>query len=183
MFRLYHGRLGACIAGGGSKFFVRDITRIFRAGTRCYVPPTLASMADLLSLSIRRTSGSDGRSAMRAMSSGNSYHLRPHCTKRAASAMTCARATSEGPSRSDGAAGVILRVGLPLGRVGLAGGLLADFAAGLAAGMAALRSVRATCAVPAGCGMRLAARNFGISRVAVAETAGGRAASSGGVLW
>src|ERR1700731_4260367 len=127
-------------------------------------------MADLFSLSIRRTSGNEGRSAMRAMSSGNSYHLRPHCTKRAASAMTCARATSDGPSRSDGAV-VLLRVGLPLGRAGLAGGLPAGFAAGLA-GMAALRSVRATCAVPAGGGVRLAARNFGISRVAVAETAG-----------
>src|SRR5258708_17770273 len=127
-------------------------------------------MVDLFSLSIRRTSGNVGRSAMRAMSSGNSYHFRPHCTKRAASAMTCARATSEDPSRS-GDAGVILGAGLPLGRAGFAGCLAAGFAAGLA-GIAALRFVRATRAVPAGRGARLAARNFGISRVAEAETGG-----------
>ena len=120
---------------------MRDITRILRAETRCYVPPDFESMADLFSLSIRRTSGNDGRSAMRAMSSGNSYHLRPHCTKRAASAMTCARASSEGPSRSEGAV-VLLRAGLPPGFAGFAGGLLAGFAAGLA-GTGALRSVRA----------------------------------------
>src|SRR5271165_2343623 len=77
--------------------------------------PTLASMADLFSLSIRRTSGSEGRSAMRAISSGNSYHLRPHCTKRAASAMTCAHAASEGPLRSAGAAGATLETGLTAG--------------------------------------------------------------------
>ena len=57
---------------------------------------------------------------MRAMSSGNSYHLRPHCTKRAASAMTCARATSAGPSRPDAAAGEILEAGLPDGFTGAA---------------------------------------------------------------
>ncbi len=39
-----------------------------------------------------------------AMSSGNSYHLRPHCTKRTASAITCSRASSEGPLRSADAA-------------------------------------------------------------------------------
>src|ERR1700722_20551394 len=137
-------------------------------------------MADLFSLSMRRTSGNVGRSAMRAMSSGNSYHFRPHCTRRAASAMTWRRATSEGPSRSDEAGDVLLTAGLPAGLTGLAGCLAAGLAAGLA-GTGALRSVRATCAVPVGGGARLAARNFGISRVAVAETAGGRAASSGGV--
>src|SRR5450432_4253322 len=93
---------------------------------------------------------------MRAMNAGNSYHLRPHCTKRAASATTCARAASAGPSRSDGAAGENLGAALPAGFL----------TAGLA-GTAALRSVRATCAVPVGGGARLAARNFGISRVAV----------------
>src|ERR1700738_884844 len=116
-----------------------------------YAPPAFESMADLFSLSIRRTSGNDGRSAMRAMSSGNSYHLRPHCTKRAASAMTCARASSEGPSRSDGAV-VLLGAGLPPTFAGFDGGLLVGFAAVLA-GMAGLRSVRATCAVPAGGGV------------------------------
>src|SRR6202051_4924459 len=103
-------------------------------------------MADLFSVSIRRTSGNDGRSAMRAMSSGNSYHLRPHCTKRAASAMTCARATSARQWRSAGAVGVILLAGLPLGREGLSGGLIAGLA-GVLAGTGALRSVRATWAV------------------------------------
>src|ERR1700684_3785040 len=53
--------------------------------------PALASMADLFSLSIRLTSASEGRSAMRAMSSGNSYHLRPHCTRRCAYAVTTGR--------------------------------------------------------------------------------------------
>src|SRR5882672_5586134 len=65
------------------------------------------------------------------------------------------------------------------GRTSFAGCRLAGFAAGLA-GAGALRSVRATCAVPAGGGARLAARNFGISRVPVAASAGGRAAPSGG---
>ena len=61
---------------------------------------------------------------MRAMSSGNSYHFRPHCTRRAASAITCARATSEGPPRS-GAAAEPLSADLPPGRASLAGGLAA----------------------------------------------------------
>src|SRR5258706_6422683 len=103
--------------------------------------------------------------------------------------MTCPRATSEGPSRSDEAGEVLLTAGLPAGLPGLAGCLAAGFAAGLAR-TGALRSVRATCAVPAGGGARLAARNFGISRVAQAETAvilrvavgvaaGGRAGAAG----
>src|ERR1700731_4488047 len=100
-------------------------------------------MADLFSLSIRRTSGNEGRSAMRAMSSGNSYHLRPHCTKRAASAITCARATSEGSLPWD----AVLAAALPACFGGAdfavvpsrAGCLAEGFAAGLA-GTAALRS-------------------------------------------
>ena len=51
-------------------------------------------MAVLLSFSIRLTSGNGGRSAIRAMSSASSYHLRPHCTNRAASAITMSRAAS-----------------------------------------------------------------------------------------
>src|ERR1700687_5216418 len=54
-------------------------------------------MAALLSFNIRRTSVKWGRSAMLAISSANSYHLRPHCTRRAASAMTSSRAASDGP--------------------------------------------------------------------------------------
>src|SRR3981081_4505208 len=123
-------------------------------------------MADLFSLSIRRTSGNDGRPAMRAMSSGNSYHFRPHCTKRAASAMTCARATSEGPSRPDDARGFAagLAGGTAFAEVPNRGGCLLGLAAGLE-GATALRSVRAICAVLWAGGARFAPRNFGLSRV------------------
>src|SRR3981081_139542 len=127
-------------------------------------------MADLFSLSIRRTSGNDGRPAMRAMSSGNSYHFRPHCTKRAASAMTCARATSEGPSRSDDAAclaaglAAALTGGAAFAEVPNRGGCLLGLAAGLE-GATALRSVRAICAVLWAGGAGFAPGNFGISRV------------------
>src|SRR5277367_723925 len=86
-------------------------------------------MAVLLSFSIRRTSGNDGRSAIRAMSSASSYHLRPHCTRRAASAITCSRAPS-----AASAAGAALK--LPTGLAGA--DLAAGGAAGLAGGKAAL---------------------------------------------
>src|SRR5882757_3318046 len=66
-------------------------------------------MTALLSFSIRRTSVKCGRSAMFAMTSANSYHLRPHCTRRTASAITCSRTVSDGPwaedSDSDGDVG------------------------------------------------------------------------------
>ena len=87
-------------------------SRLFYASTgrRGYLPgdSACASIADLFSFSIRLTSGREGRPAMRAISSGNSYQRRPHCTSRAASATTCRRAASEGVSRPDGAAGAIL---------------------------------------------------------------------------
>ncbi len=37
---------------------------------------------------------------MRAISSASSYHLRPHCTRRTASAITWSRAASEGGLRA-----------------------------------------------------------------------------------
>src|SRR5258707_15263463 len=114
-------------------------------------------MEDLFSLSIRRTSGNVGRSAIRAMSSGNSYHFRPHCTRRAASAMTCARATSEGPSRSDEAGEVLLTAGFPARLPGPAGCLGAGFVGGVAR-TGGLLSVRARLAGPPGGGGRVGAR-------------------------
>src|SRR5580658_283991 len=87
--------------------------------------------------------------------------------------MTCSRAASAGPSRPPvGAFAAPLPEAFTAGD-GLAaapsraGCLLAGLAVGWA-GAAGLRSVRATCAVPEGGGARFGARNFGISRVAVA---------------
>src|SRR5450631_2989083 len=129
-------------------------------------------MADLFSLSMRLTSGRGGRPAMRAISSGNSYQRRPHCTRRAASATTCSRVASAALSRPDGAAGaILLGAVLPAGfggAVALAVPSLGGCLAGLAAGLGCtpvLRSVRAICDVPVGGGVRLVARNFGISRL------------------
>src|ERR1700692_1937173 len=95
-------------------------------------------MTALLSFSIRRTSVKWGRSAMLAISSANSYHLRPHCTKRAASAMTCSRAASDGPLLSyvepDRAAPELAADAA----VGFAVDAAAAFAVDAAAGFAAL---------------------------------------------
>ena len=93
-------------------------------------------MADLFSLSMRRTSGKDGRPAMRAMSSGNSYHLRPHCTKRSASATTCVRASSEDALRSAGRVAAVLESGLAAGLWGAGFAAVAGFGGGLLTGFA-----------------------------------------------
>ena len=93
IFYCDHWRLGALIVAGGSlKIYSCSGAaalcrgRGHRAGPMGCRPsfrwPTLFSFR------IRRTSGKLGRSAMRAISSGSSNHLRPHCTKRAASAIT-----------------------------------------------------------------------------------------------
>src|SRR3984957_12367359 len=119
-----------------------------QGGPGYYELPAFLSIASLFSFKIRLTSGRLGRSAMRAISSGSSNHFLPHCTKRAASAITWSRAASEGPARSGCAAGF------------LAGAFGAGFKAA-----AGLRSLRATCAVPGGGGVRLVPRNLGISRV------------------
>ncbi len=128
---------------------------------------------------------------MLEMSSDNSYHFRPHCTRRTASAMTCSSMASEERgtrpavderSVPDGravgsrpaasarpavlsslAAAGFAGADLPSG-AGFSGGVAAGFATVLASALASavLRSVRATCCVLTGAGARgLLAMNLG----------------------